>query len=206
MAVRVWPWCRAGLQRGDALVPTGRRTGKCNIGLLYENGRGVAQDYGEATRWYRIAADNGGVGGQINVGRLYENSRGVPQDYGEAMRWYRKAADQGEAAAQYHIGAVVRERWGAGHRIMARLRAGTAWPWTRATPQRGPILGGCICVGTAGPPTKGMPRRGPLSVSCSSMAVACRGTMARRCAGSAWPRTKEMAPRRTMLDGYTQMA
>jgi uncharacterized protein len=74
----------------------------------------VAQDYGEATRWYRIAADNGGVGGRINVGRLYENSRGVPQDYGEAMRWYRKAADQGEAAAQYHIGRLYENGEGVG--------------------------------------------------------------------------------------------
>jgi len=36
-----------------------RRNGNDIIGTLYEQGQGVAQDYAEAIRWYRKAADQG---------------------------------------------------------------------------------------------------------------------------------------------------
>jgi len=77
-----------------------------NIGVLYKNGSGVAQDYSEAMRWYRMAADQGYAGAQFNIGLLYGNGSGVAQDYSEAMRWYRMAADQGYAGAQNNIGLL----------------------------------------------------------------------------------------------------
>jgi len=44
--------------------------------LLYEYGRGVAQDYGEAMRWLRSAADQGYAAAQLDIGVLYEYGRG----------------------------------------------------------------------------------------------------------------------------------
>jgi TPR repeat protein len=32
-----------------------------NLGLLYENGQGVVQDYAKAREWYQKAADKGHV-------------------------------------------------------------------------------------------------------------------------------------------------
>ena len=43
------------------------------IGRLYEEGWGVAQDYGEAMRWYRKAEARGEVAAQSSIGWLYEN-------------------------------------------------------------------------------------------------------------------------------------
>ncbi len=44
---------------------------------MYENGRGVAQDYAEAARWYRKAAEQGDAGAQHNLGLLYAKGVGV---------------------------------------------------------------------------------------------------------------------------------
>jgi TPR repeat protein len=62
------------------------------------------QDYAEAMRWYRKAADQGYDLAQVHTGGLYENGLGVARDYTEAIRWYRKAADQEYDLAQVHIG------------------------------------------------------------------------------------------------------
>ena len=73
---------------------------------MYRNGTGVAQDYSEAVRYFRKAADQGFANAQFNLGNSYRNGDGVAQDCSEAARWYRKAADQGDADAQLSLGAL----------------------------------------------------------------------------------------------------
>jgi TonB family protein len=63
------------------------------IGYLYQQGRGVTQDYAKAMAWYRKAADQGNAQAESNIGSLYEKGLGVPQDHSEAEAWYKKAAD-----------------------------------------------------------------------------------------------------------------
>jgi len=43
---------------------------------MYQIGQGVAQDYAEAARWYRKAADQGGVAAQFNLGVMYYEGQG----------------------------------------------------------------------------------------------------------------------------------
>ena len=74
------------------------------IGYMYEAGQGVSQDYAEAVRWYRRAAEQGDAEGQSNLGNMYRIGWGVSQDYAEAFRWYRRAAEQGEAIGQNNLG------------------------------------------------------------------------------------------------------
>jgi TPR repeat protein len=83
-----------------------------NLGDMYDNGRGVPQNFAEAMKWYRKAADQGDAPAQYSLGALYYNSRGVPQDYAEAMKWYRKAADQGHAYAQFSLGLMYHHSQG----------------------------------------------------------------------------------------------
>ncbi|KAF9106097.1 hypothetical protein BGX29_010559, partial [Mortierella sp. GBA35] len=71
-----------------------------NIGILYEDGRGVPQDYSQAMDWYSKAADQGDAVAQYCVGNLFYHGLGVPQDYSQAMEWCRKAADQGNTSAR----------------------------------------------------------------------------------------------------------
>jgi tetratricopeptide (TPR) repeat protein len=67
----------------------------------YENGVScyVAQNYPEAVKWYRKAADQGHGKAQVNLGLCYANGQGVKKDYAEAYVWYNLAADTNEKAA-----------------------------------------------------------------------------------------------------------
>ena len=78
----------------------GHSLAQYNLGVMYQNGQGVPQDYKEAVKWYRLAAEpdqvNQGVtAAQYYLGWIYQNGQGVPQDYKEAVKWYRLAAEQG---------------------------------------------------------------------------------------------------------------
>ena len=69
-------------------------------------------DYAEAIRWYRVAADQGSAAAQFNLGVLYENGQGVTQNYIEAVGYYRLAAVQGLAQAQFNLGSMYSEGLG----------------------------------------------------------------------------------------------
>ena len=88
------------------LAEQGNASAQYNLGLMYENGRGVLQDDKQAVYWYRKAAEQGNVAGQTNLGLMYANGRGVPQDDKQAVYWYRKAAEQGDAVGQYNLGVM----------------------------------------------------------------------------------------------------
>jgi TPR repeat protein len=60
--------------------------------LKYNNGQGVTQDYVEAVRYFRKAADAGRDTAQFNLGLRYYNRQGVPQDYVQAHMWINLAA------------------------------------------------------------------------------------------------------------------
>jgi TPR repeat protein len=66
------------------------------LGRAYEKGEGVPQDFTEAAKWYRKAAEQGSsLGSSISMpklARLYRDGRGVPQNFAEALHWYAKAA------------------------------------------------------------------------------------------------------------------
>lgn len=83
------------------------------LGLMYENGRGVAQSITEALRLILMAADRGSADAQLYMGVRYEHGRGVAQNNTEAARLYRLVADQGDAelamAAKYKL-AVMRRK------------------------------------------------------------------------------------------------
>ena len=64
----------------------------------------MPQNYAEAVKWYRLAADQGDASAQYNLGVMYANGQGVPQNHAEAVKWYRLAADQGNASAQFNLG------------------------------------------------------------------------------------------------------
>jgi TPR repeat protein len=73
---------------------------------MYNNGNGVLQDYAEALKWFRLAAEQGYASAQYNLGDMYRKGNGVLQDYAEAVKWWRLAAEQGYASAQYNLGVM----------------------------------------------------------------------------------------------------
>jgi len=59
------------------------------------------EEYEEAAKWYRKAAEDGHVAAQYRLGLCYE---GIDQYKHAAKYWMRKAAEQGYAAAQNQLG------------------------------------------------------------------------------------------------------
>ena len=96
-----------------------------NLGGMYEFGRGVPQDYGEAVRWYRLAADQGHASAQRNLGGMYADGRGVPQDDVAAHMWANLAAAQGDETAR-ELRDYLSERMSSGQ-IAAAQRAAREW-------------------------------------------------------------------------------
>ena len=68
--------------------------------MLHAKGRGVAQDYIAARKWFLKAAEHGHALAQFSLGVLYFQGLGVAQDYVEAYVWYNIAAAQGNATAK----------------------------------------------------------------------------------------------------------
>jgi TPR repeat protein len=90
---------REAAEQGDV-------SAQCNLGVMYSNGQGVAQDDQQAVTWFRKAAEQGEVNAQYNLGVMYQYGEGVPQDDQQAVTWYRKAAEQGHARAQSNLGVM----------------------------------------------------------------------------------------------------
>jgi TPR repeat protein len=88
------------------LAQVGNAAAQGIVGNRYANGEGVAQDFAEALKWYRRAADQGDDAAQFNLGAMYANGQGVAQDFAEALKWFRQAAEQGLADAQFNLGAM----------------------------------------------------------------------------------------------------
>ena len=70
----------------------------------YRTGQGLEESLEEATRLYRLAADQGDVIAMTQLGRLAVNGGEAGQDDGAAVGWYRRAADHGHAPAQALLG------------------------------------------------------------------------------------------------------
>jgi TPR repeat protein len=66
-----------------------------NLGVLYEDGRGVTKDYVEAAKLYLLAAQEGLDEAQFRLGRLFYNGRGVPEDIEKAGYWFNLASKRG---------------------------------------------------------------------------------------------------------------
>ena len=73
----------------------GNAAAQFNLGVMYENGQGVRQDYVQAVQWYRKAAEQGDAQAQYNLGVMYDNGQVVRQNYKIAKEWFGKACDNG---------------------------------------------------------------------------------------------------------------
>jgi uncharacterized protein len=92
------------------------------LGVLYQNGQGVAQNYDKAREWFQKAADAGNADGMNNSAELYYYGRGVARDYAQARDWYEKAAAAGNANAMYSLGWMYEKGSGVINRDYTQAR------------------------------------------------------------------------------------
>lgn len=96
----------AALEIWRPLAADGDPASQTNVGFLYYEGKGVAQNYEEAVRWYTIAAKMVYPDALFNLGVAHADGKGVERNPVEAQRWYRLAAEAGYAPAQVIMGNI----------------------------------------------------------------------------------------------------
>ena len=89
----------AALKEWQPLAAKGHARAQYNIGFMYEEGRGVALDLIEATKWFRKAAEQGHSKAQRTLGSKYEYGQGVPRNNILAHMWYSLSAANGDKFA-----------------------------------------------------------------------------------------------------------
>ena len=81
-----------------------------NLGIMYHFGVGVPQSPEREMKWFKAAAELGGVcRGCSMVGVMYGQGQGVEQDFAAAFRWYYKAALLGDMYAMGNIGYMYEQ-------------------------------------------------------------------------------------------------
>ncbi len=79
---------------------------------LYRGDYGVAEDYAEAVKWYRKAAEQNKAKAQFNLGLCYAKGEGVAKDYVEGQKLTRdfKAALGAPAGSESSSAAIAQTR------------------------------------------------------------------------------------------------
>ena len=88
-----------------------------NFGVMYGKGHGIPQDYVEALKWHRKAAEQGHAEAQQALGGMYALGLGVPRDLIQAYAWCGVSAAGGFSkavqcyqAVEQHLGTAEREK------------------------------------------------------------------------------------------------
>ena len=97
--------------------------------VVYENGSGVLQDYVEAAKFYRQAAEQGHAMARNNLGWLYKKGLGVSANWTEALKWFQKSAEQGEPLGEENLAWLYAQ----GSRDEFDPNYGLAETWMRKT-------------------------------------------------------------------------
>ena len=104
-----WPEAATLYQRA---ADAGHVDAAVSLGVMYQNGNGVAQDFARARALYDAPAAAGHARAQNNLGLLYVRGSGVPQDYDRAAALFAAAAEQGLAQAQTNLGVMYENGFG----------------------------------------------------------------------------------------------
>ena len=85
----------------ETLALKGDASAQTNLGMMYDNGQGIARNPALANEWYLKAANNGSAMAQFNIGQHYlHGSNGLPKNRVQALNWLKKAANNGHAQAK----------------------------------------------------------------------------------------------------------
>jgi TPR repeat protein len=91
---------RRDAQRWNQAGDVGDATAKYSLGLMYQNGWGVAQDEAQSRAWFEAAAQSGHVSAQLAVARRLE----AELNFQQAFDLYEKVAALGDSDACAALG------------------------------------------------------------------------------------------------------
>jgi TPR repeat protein len=81
------------------LAQRGDRVSQFYLGVLYNHGTGVEQNWTKAVQYYRLSAEQGYAKAQCNLGTMLGQGAGAPKDPVEAHMWFYLAAQSDDAEA-----------------------------------------------------------------------------------------------------------
>jgi|GEM_PF-620713 len=91
-------------QNYSRAADTGDAIAQFNLGLIYENGKGVAVDNQKAKSMYLQSAQQGYAKAMTQLAGLYFKGVDGKRDDQQALNWYKKAAALGDQGALYQLG------------------------------------------------------------------------------------------------------
>ena len=97
------------LKEWRPLAEQGDADAQYKLGVMYDIGQGVTQDYKEAMKWYRRAAEQGYASAQYRLSVKYFDGVGVIQNYTLAHMWWNIAASQGDERAMIDRNFVAKK-------------------------------------------------------------------------------------------------
>lgn len=96
----------SALQSFSQRARLGHADAQYNLGLIYEEGMGVAIDLNQALYWYGLAAEKGYVRAQYKLGYLFYFGPQALYTPDTALQWFHRAADQNDPNAIYRLGII----------------------------------------------------------------------------------------------------
>ena len=97
------------MREWQPLAEQGNAPAQFYLGLLYENGDGVPEDYKKAREWYEKSAAQGEANAQFYLGLMSAFGRGGPLDLVQAHMWYSLASASGHARAPLHRNDLAKQ-------------------------------------------------------------------------------------------------
>lgn len=113
------------LKEWRPLAETGGAAAEFNLGLLYYDGHGVAQDFALAAKWFERAATQGYSKAQYNLGEMYAVGKGLKRDYVQSYIWLSICADGGNTTCAKHRDMVAEKLKGS--ELSAAQRLAKEW-------------------------------------------------------------------------------
>lgn len=76
------------------------------VGYLYLNAQGTRQNYGEALKWFTLAADLGSGKAASQIAEMHRNGQGIRKNSQTAIEWFTKAHDNYDKSAAFTIAQI----------------------------------------------------------------------------------------------------
>ncbi|OJX14195.1 MAG: hypothetical protein BGO77_00445 [Caedibacter sp. 37-49] len=116
-------WSTPEKVRNQILVKAknGDADAQLNLAIIYEKGLGVVNDMVEATKWYKLAAEQKYAPALYLIGNRCYDAEEILNNYSDPLitlavdqgeNYLRLAADQGYAPALYELGQRYEDGWG----------------------------------------------------------------------------------------------
>ena len=99
---------KTALSEWIPLAEGGHASAQYNMGVMYDDGKGVPESNKTAVKWYTLAAEQRHVYAQYNLAIMYRKGEGVLENNKTAVKWYTKAAEQGYSKAQTDLGNMYK--------------------------------------------------------------------------------------------------